>query len=184
MTAPVAVSESATPAEKPRVVTRRSPKQRVAEQAAVQGLVAKDGETLVFWDDVEMMIGALNRLANKALVKDYRTMIARIARYLREEVQDFRDEKAKIQRTVPPEELAAASSGVVSAAVIRSNREASDLGRTVVALRLPGTISEKMLPKNDADHPKNEDDLAAILADLGPLYPAVDRETPEEKVAV
>lgn len=143
------------------------------EQCKKQEIVPAEGETIIRWNDLLTMQSALKMLANKAIVKDHRLHIIKCLRVVNTAVEDFTAAVATMTATIPPEEIASAgqSDGVVSSKVIQLNRDIAELRQQVTTIKLPSVITEAMLPKNDKDHPQNEDNLTAILDDLGPLFP-------------
>lgn len=121
--------------------------------------------------DLQVMLNALGILANRALTSEQRVRVARCVRAVREAVQDYTDECARIMAEVPAVDIEAARDEQrASAALVEANRAVTKLSLTEVEIVLPPPLTDAMLPKNDKTHPNNEDGLAAILADLGPLY--------------
>ncbi len=161
--------EEATTPEGGVVPIKRIPRYDAAGQARIQELELLDGETPIRYRDIQGMFGALQFLARKHLpTSEARTHIARCMRVLKDHLDDFGDEKRRLEASRPAEDLTQDS---VSASTVAVNRQIMSLSALVAPVRLPTKVLSAMLPQKDKEHPKNEEGLAAALADLMHLYP-------------
>lgn len=153
-----------------RVIVRQTIEQQIAEQ----GITIADGETPIRYRDLLMMQSALTMLANKKLpTKEARIHVARCVRALKPSIDDYKEERSRIQKDHEPN-LPSAEEGdrVQFTDPLGMSREFAELDRMVASIKLPSVIKDAMLPVEDLKtNPDAATALSAIMADLGPLYP-------------
>jgi len=141
---------------------------------AEQELVLAEGETAITYGDLVVVAHAVGALASRHLPsKEARIHVARCRRVLKPYLDEREDERKAIQADHTPEtgnESLAEGDKVQFRDALGMAREFAELDALLVAVPLPRRITPAMLPVNDKAHPNNEDGLAFVLADLGPLY--------------
>ena len=153
---------------------RRQRPRTTEQRAAEQELVLADGETPIAYGDLVTMANAVGALASRHLpTAEARIHLARCRRLLKPYLDEREDERRAIQAAHTPEtgnEALAEGDKVQFRDALGMTREFAELDSLLVAIALPKRITTAMLPQNDKAHPNNEDGLALLLADLGPLY--------------
>lgn len=148
----------------------RSLNQRAAEQELILGV----GEIAIAYGDVVAMANAVGALASRYLpTKEARIHLARCRRVLKPYLDERDDERRAIQADHTPEgsnDVLGEGDRLQFRDALGLTREFAELDALLVAVLLPRPITPGMLPVNDKAHTNNEDGLALVLADLGPLY--------------
>lgn len=151
----------------------------VEEAIKRQGLVLAEGEIGIRYRDIARIYAAVKSLSNRELpTHEARLHAGRCSRVLLEHLDVLSDEKRRLESLFPAEDL---DNETASAKTVELNRRIAALTAVVAPIRLPSPFTKAMLPEKSKDHPKNTEGLAAILADLGPLYEI--ELYPEEKKA-
>jgi len=131
-------------------------------------------ETAVSYGDLVAIANAVGAIAARHLpTREARIHLARCRRLLKPYLDEREDERRAIQAEHTPEagnESLAEGDRVQFRDAIGMTRKFAELDALLVAIPLPRRITDAMLPVNDKAHPNNEDGLALLIADLGPLY--------------
>jgi|SRR5690348_11358097 len=151
-----------------KLVDGRLSAKSIEEQIKEQGLVLTEEETPIRYRDLAAMSNALKLLGNRHIAnRQGRIHVARCFRVIKEYLDEYLDERRQLEASKPAENI---DDLTVSATIVELNREIANLGALYCPVVLPKLITQICLPENDKDHKNNEDGLAMILADLGPLY--------------
>lgn len=145
----------------------------IDQQLVAQELTLAEGETALRYRDIVLLYNALVAIGGRHLpTKEARIHVARCLRVLKPDIEDRNSERQRLQaeHAPDPETLTADGGTVTFRDAVGLTRKFDELDAMVAPIKLPSRITDAMLPQNDKAHPNNEDGLANILADLGPLY--------------
>lgn len=130
------------------------------------------GKVTLRYREVLEIASAVAQLTARYLpTVEARMHLARCRRALKPLVEDYNAERQRIQAEHTPDDQAIEEGQQFAFKnPAQLTRKITELDYVQVAVDLPKPIAAAMLPVNDKAHPNNEDGLAMLQADLGPLF--------------